>query len=117
MTELPEICHYCGKEFANTKALGSHIYYRHRSNSPTLAFEAGRRSSSELKRFRSILKKCLFTTGLKMPKDIEKIEAALTEVPPGISPLLDKYRDAFARALNKETLLKEVEEILRREET
>lgn len=114
---MPEICHYCGKEFANTKALGSHIYYRHRSNSPALAFEAGSRSGSELKRFRSLLKKCLFKMGLKMPKDIEKIEVALTEIPPGISPLLDKYRDAFTCALNKETLLKEVEEILRREET
>ena len=24
-----EICHHCGGEFANTKALGSHIHYNH----------------------------------------------------------------------------------------
>jgi hypothetical protein len=63
-----------------------------------------------------LLEKCLFNTGLKMPQDIEKIKLALTEIPHGISPVLDKYRDAFTRALQKEKLLREVEEILRREE-
>lgn len=113
---MPEICPYCGKEFANTKALGSHLHYRHVSNRLTFGFEMGSRSGSEIKRFRSLLEKCLFDSGLKMPQYIEKIELALTEIPRGISPVLDKYRDAFARALNKEKLLKEVEEILRREE-
>lgn len=114
---MPEICHYCGKGFANTKAFDSHLRYRHRSNTPALPFAVGRRSASELKRLRSLLKKCLSKTGLKMPKDIEKIEVALTEIPPGISSLLNKYCDAFTCALNKEILLKEVEEILRLEET
>ena len=114
---MPEICPYCGKEFANTKALGSHLHYRHEGNRLSSSFEVGSRSESEIKRFRSLLERCLFDTGLKLPQDIEKIELALTEIPRGISPELDKYRDAFARALNKEKLLKEVEEILRREET
>jgi hypothetical protein len=43
------------------------------------------------------------------------IELALAEIPPGISPVLDQYRDAFARALGKEKLLKEAEELLRQE--
>jgi hypothetical protein len=50
-----------------------------------------------------------------MPQDIGKIELALTEIPRGVSPILDKYREAFARALSKEKLLEGVEEILRQE--
>ena len=114
---MPEICPHCGKKFANTKALGSHLHYRHEGNRLTFSYKLGSRSESEMKRFRSLLERYLFDAGLKLPQDIEKIELALAEIPHGISPVLDKYRDAFARALSKEKLLKEVEEILRREET
>ena len=114
---MPEICPRCGKEFSNTKALGSHLHYRHESNRLTFSSVLGSRSESEKKRFRSLLERCLFDTGLKLPEDIERIERALTEIPRGMSPALDQYRDAFNRALGKEKLLKEVEELLRQEET
>ncbi len=114
---MAEMCPHCGKEFANTKALGSHLHYRHDSSRATSSYAPGGRSASEKKRFRSLLERCLFGTGLKLPQGIEKIELALADIPRGISPVLDQYRDAFTRALGKEKLLKEVEELLRQEET
>ena len=114
---MPEMCPHCGKEFANTKALGSHLHYMHESNRSTFSSVQGGRSESEKERFRSLLERCLSGTGLKVPRGLEKIERALTEIPQGISPVLDQYRDAFTRALDKEKLLKEVEELLRQEET
>jgi len=113
---MPEICPHCGKEFANTKALGSHLHYVHDSNRSTFSCALGGRSESEKKRFRSLLERCLFGTGLKLPEGIEKIERALTEIPRGTSPALDQYRDAFTSAHGKEKLLKEVEELLQQEE-
>ena len=112
---MPEMCPHCGKEFANTKALGSHLHYRHESNKVTFRYELGDRSGSEKRRFRSLLERCLIDTGLKLPKGTEMIELALAEIPRGMSPVLDQYRDAFTRALGKEKLLKEVEELLRQE--
>jgi hypothetical protein len=111
------MCPHCGKEFANTKALGSHLHYRHESNRVTFSCELAGRSESEKRRFRSLLKRCLIGTGLKLPGGIEQIERALTEIPRGFSSALDQYRDAFTSALRKEKLLKEVEELLRQEET
>jgi hypothetical protein len=113
---MSAICPHCGKEFLNTRALGSHIYYRHKSNRVSLGPALAGRSAGEQKRFRALLERCLLGTGLKLPKGIEKIELALAEVPPGISSVLDQYRDAFNRALGKEKLLKEVEELLQQEE-
>jgi hypothetical protein len=113
---MPEICPDCGQEFANTKALGSHRHYRHESKKITFNYAPGGRSESEKRRFRSLLERCLSDTGLKLPEGIDMIELALAEIPPGISPVLDRYRDAFTRALGKEKLLKEAEELLRQEE-
>lgn len=113
---MSENCPYCSKEFANKKALGSHLHYRHSSNRLASGFEMRSRSESQMIRFRELVKKCIFDLGLEMPQHIEKIELALTEIPRGVSPILDRYREAFTRALNKEKLLKEVEEILRQEE-
>ena len=116
---MPSMCPHCGKEFANTKALGSHLHYMHRHKSSGVTFSGapGGRSESEKKRCRSLLERCLSYTGLMLPEDIKNVEQALAEIPPGISPTLDQYRDAFTRALGKEKLLKEVEELLRQEET
>jgi hypothetical protein len=98
---LPEICPHCGKEFVNTKALGSHLHYRHESNRRAPGFETASRSKREIKRICFLLEKWLLNTGLRLPEDIEKIELALSEISPGISSVLNKYRGAFARALNK----------------
>jgi hypothetical protein len=113
---MSAICPHCGKEFLNTRALGSHIYYRHKGNRAGLGTAIAGRSADEKKKFRALLEKCLLGTGLRLPRDTKKIELALAEVPPGISSVLDQYRDAFSRALGKEKLLKEVEELLRQEE-
>ena len=112
---MPVMCPHCGKEFANTKALGSHLHYMHNSNKSTFSPALRGRTESEKKRFRSLLERCLSGTGLKLPEGIERIEQALTEIPRGVSPVLDQYRDAFASALGKEKLLQEVEELLRQE--
>ena len=109
---MPEMCSLCGKEFANTKALGSHLHYRHGHDKDNPATGRLDRSESDKRRFRSLLQRCLLDMGLKLPQHIEKIELALTEIPRGISPALDQYRDVFNRALSKEKLLTEVEELL-----
>ena len=114
---MPEMCSYCGKEFANTKALGSHLHYRHGHNKENPMTGRADRSENEKRRFRSLLERCLLDTGLKLPQGIERIELAITEIPRGISPALDQYRDVFNRALSKEKLLREVEDLLRQEET
>jgi hypothetical protein len=114
---MSEMCPYCGKEFANTKALGSHLHYRHKSNRVNSGSSPAVRTASEKKRFRALLERCLLGTGLKLPESIDKIELALVEIPPGISHLLDQYRDPFNRALGKEKLLKEAEDLLRQKET
>jgi len=45
---------------------------------------------------------------------VDKIEQALTEIPEGVSPTLDRYRSAYKCAIGKEKFLKEVEEELLR---
>ena len=107
---MPEKCQYCGKEFENTKALGSHIHYMH---SNTYVQED--RSGTEKEQFLHLLNSCLSDRDLSRPRNVDKIEQAIVEIPEGISPTLDKYRDAFKCAITKEKLLKEVEEELLRE--
>ena len=114
---MPEMCSRCGKQFANTKALGSHLHYRHEHTGGNSSSALADGSASEKRRFRSLLERCLFDAGLKLPQSIEKFELALTEIPRGISPALDQYRDAFNHALGKERLLREVEELLQQEQT
>jgi hypothetical protein len=113
---MSEMCPYCGKEFANTKALGSHLHYRHKSSRVSFNSALAGRTASEKKRFHYLLERCLLDAGLKLPDNIERIELALVEIPRGISPLLDQYRDPFNRAFGKEKLLKEVEDLLRQKE-
>ena len=108
---MTEKCPFCGNGFANTKALGSHIHYMHSMN-----LAGKRRSEVEEERFRHLLKSCLSDKGLRKPRRVDKIEQAIREIPEGISPGLDQYRDAYECALGKEKLLKAVEELLREEE-
>jgi len=109
---MPEKCPYCGKEVENTKALGSHIHYMH-SN---IYVQEGRSEIDE-ERFQRLLDGCLSDRGLRRPRATGKIEEAITQIPPGVSPTLDKYRDAFKCALGKEELLGEVEKLIQEEET
>jgi len=113
---MPEVCPYCGKECTNTKALGSHIHYVHGAKNSEGIYEQRPRSDKDEERFQSLLDSCLSDRDLPSLRGIEKIEQAMTEIPPGVSPTLDKYRNAFQCALGKEKLLKEVEELLREEE-
>jgi len=73
------------------------------------------RSESEKGRFQKLFCSCLSDKDLCNPRQLDKIEQAIVEIPEGISPPLDKYRDAFKCAITKEKLLKEVEEELPRE--
>ena len=111
---MTEICQFCGKQCANTKALGSHIHYMH--GTKAAGGDTPRvRSDSETERFGRLLGSCLSERDLPRPREIQKIEQAITEIPPGVSPDLDKYRNAFECALGKERLVEEVEEMLREE--
>jgi len=111
-TDMTEKCPYCGNDFANSKALGSHIHYVHSS----VHAEKGRSEADE-ERFRSLLNSCLSDRGLRRPRHVGKIEKAIAEIPEGVSPALDQYRNAFECAPGKEKLLEEVEELLKDEES
>jgi hypothetical protein len=60
---------------------------------------------------------CASDRGLDVPKDVEKVEQALTEIPAGLSPELDRYRDALSCAFQKEKLLEEVEKEIKASQT
>jgi len=104
---MTEKCPYCGKDCANTKALGSHIHYMH-SN---INLQEGRSEKDE-QRFQHLFDSCLSEKNLPKIRGMEKIKKAITEIPEGLNPSLDKYRDAHKCALDKEKLLKEVEKLL-----
>lgn len=106
---MPEKCPYCGKEVENTKALGSHVHYMHNN----IYVQQGRSQEDE-ERFQRLLSSCLSNRDLSAPRNVDKIEQAIIEIPEGTSHILDKYRDAFKCANTKEKLLKEVEEELSR---
>ena len=107
---MSEKCPYCGGGFENTKALGSHIHYMHNN-----IYVQKDRSGTEKEQFLRLLNGCLSNRDLSRPRNVDKIEQAISEIPEGISPTLDKYRGAFTCAITKEKLLKEVEEELLRE--
>ena len=73
------------------------------------------RSEVEQKRYLRLLNGCLSDRDLSRPRSVDKVEQAIVEIPKGVSPTLDKYRDAFKCATTKEQLLREVEEELLRE--
>lgn len=108
---MTEKCPYCGNEFSNTKALGSHIHYVH-----SMIHAQKTRSEVEEQRFQRLLSGCLSDKGLRKPRQVEKVERAIREIPEGLSPTLDQYRDVFKCALGKEELLKEIEAMLGEED-
>ena len=111
---MSETCPYCGRsDFANTKALGSHIHYVHKNES--WASMSQNRSENDTERFEKLLDSCLSARDLRKPRQLDKTERAIIEIPEGVSPILDKYREAFRCATAKEELLKKVEEELLRE--
>ena len=109
--DMPEKCPHCGKEFANSRALGSHIHYVH----DNIDMEQSR-SDEERERFQKLFGSCLTDRGLRRPRRVEKVERAIVEIPEGVSAALDQYREAYKCAVGKEKLLREIEEELRREE-
>jgi uncharacterized C2H2 Zn-finger protein len=111
---MPEKCPYCGKGFANTKALGSHIHYAHESESWVDTSQT--RSEAEKEKFDKLFDSCLSDRNLRKPRQVEKIEQAFTEIPEGVSSTVDEYRQAYRCAIRKEKLVKEIEEELLKEE-
>ena len=105
---MSEKCRYCGGEFANTKALGSHIRYAHEAE--TWARMSQERSEGDKQRFGKLLESCILRNGLPRPRQVDKIEQAVTQVPEGISHTIDGYRQAYRCAVTTEKLVKEVEE-------
>ena len=109
---MPEKCPHCGAEFTNTKALGSHIHYVHEAESWTETSQ--KRSDSDKERFDKLLDSCVSGRGLPRPRQIDKVEQVVTEVPEGVSATIDQYREAYRCAIRKEKLVKEFErELLR----
>jgi len=115
VTYMPEKCPHCGREFINTKALGSHIHYVHENES--WASITQNRSESEKERFQKLFCSSLPDKNLRCPRKLDKIEQAISEIPEGVSDTVDRYREAYRRATRKEELLKEIEEDLQREES
>ena len=105
---MPEKCQYCGKDFENTKALGSHIHYVHENES--WVYMSQKRSDSERERFHKLFCISLPDENLRCPRELDKIEQGMKEIPQGVSPPLDQYREAYRRAIEKEKLVKEIEE-------
>lgn len=100
-------CPHCGMKFANTKALGSHIHYRH-----SKVYIPQHRTEVDQERFKRLLVHCCSEAGLVKPNDVPKLERALAEIPEGIWLCLDRYREPYGSALDKLKLLKEVEKII-----
>jgi len=109
---MTETCPYCGKQVANTKALGSHIYYMHQANKTTWEPAQVARSKEDQARFDKLFESCAKDMGLAMPKNVEKVEQALREIPPGVSPRLDRYRNVLRCANGKRQLAEEAEKLL-----
>lgn len=116
VNDMTEICEYCGKVLANSKALGSHIHYVHELQNPAQIYASQERTEDDKKRFQRLFKSCVADNNLVVPSNIDKVEQAMSEIPKGISPTLDNYRDAFKCALSKEKLLNEFEEMILDEE-
>lgn len=112
---MSEKCPFCGKSFENTKALGSHIHYSHETE--IWASLSQKRSDSKKEQFQKLLDSCLTDRGLRRPRQVDKVEQAIIEIPEGVSPIIDKYRQAYRCAINKEEIVREIEEELRREES
>lgn len=110
---MPEKCQYCGKEFENTKALGSHVHYVHENESWVSMSQ--KRSESEKERFQKLFCDSLPDKNLRCPRQLDTIEQAISEIPEGYSYTLDQYREAYRSATRKEKLLREIEEDLQRE--
>jgi hypothetical protein len=111
---MPERCPYCGGEFANTKALGSHIHYMHETES--WANTSQSRSENDKERFQKLLDSCLSARELRRPRQFDRMEQAIKEIPEGVSPTIDQYRKAYRCAIEKEKFVKEFEEEIMQEE-
>lgn len=109
---MTEKCPYCGKEVANSKALGSHIYYMHQNPKQFPEQVQNPRSKEQQEQFEKLFESCAKDRGLNVPKNLEKVERAIREIPPGVSSRLDEYRNSHRCATGKEELLKEIEELL-----
>jgi hypothetical protein len=46
---------------------------------------------------------------------MDSVEKGVTQIPEGVSPNIDQYRDAYRCAVEKEKLVKKIEEDLRGE--
>ena len=110
---MSEKCSYCGREFSNSKALGSHVHYVHEMESWVNISQ--NRSEKEKERFQKLFDSCLSERDLHKPRQLDKVEQAITEIPEGVSPTIDQYREAYRCAVGKERFVKEVEEELLRE--
>jgi len=104
---MPEKCPYCEKVVENTKALGSHIHYVHETES--WASMSRTRSEDDRERFQKLLDSCIVQRGLPTPRQVDKVEKAVTEIPEGVSSTIDQYREAYRCAIEKEKLVKEIE--------
>jgi len=110
---VTEKCPFCSQEFINTKALGSHIHYIHENESWVSMSQ--NRSESEKGRFQKLLDSCIVQRGLPKPRRMDIVEQAVTQIPDGVSPDIDQYREAYKCAIQNEKLVKEFEEDLRGE--
>ena len=110
---MGEKCPYCNREFTNTKALGSHIHYVHETDS--WIDMSGKRAEGEKQQFQKLWDSCLSERDLRRPRQMDKMEQAIIDIPEGVSSTLDRYREAYRCAIGKEKFLKDFEEELLKE--
>ena len=116
MNDMSVKCGICGKTLENSRALGSHMHYMHENQNPVQIYASQDRTDDDKKRFQRLFKSCIADRNLSMPSSMDKVEQTMSEIPKGISPTLDRYRDAFKCALNKEKILNEFESMILEEE-
>lgn len=110
---MSEKCPYCDGEFENSKALGSHIHYVHETESWVSMSQ--NRSEDDKQQFQKLLDSCIIQRGLPRPRRMDKMEQVVIQIPEGVSPDVDRYREAYRCAVEKEKLMEEFEEDLIRE--
>jgi|ETNmetMinimDraft_13_1059891.scaffolds.fasta_scaffold44266_2 hypothetical protein len=70
---MSEKCPYCGGEFGNTKALGSHIHYMHGTKNWAATNTQQARSDTDKKQFEHLLDSCLSERGLPKLRGVETL--------------------------------------------
>jgi hypothetical protein len=71
----------------------------------TSAAATQKRTGQEKARFEKILESCLLEQGLPKPRKLDRVQEVVRQIPKGVSPTIDKYRQALDCAQSKEEMV------------